>query len=65
MAAFAAVSDDRLLTTAAASCAYAVAAEDAATTASGPGSFAVALLDALAGLTPDTLAERARLEVAR
>jgi hydroxyethylthiazole kinase len=65
MAAFAAVGDDRLLSTAAASCAYAVAAEDAALTASGPGSFAVALLDALAGLSPDALAERARLEVAR
>ncbi len=65
MAAFAAVGDDRLLSTAAASCAYAVAAEDAALTASGPGSFAVALLDALAGLSPGALAERARLEVAR
>ena len=65
MAAFAAVGDDRLLTVAAASAVYGLAAEEAAAAASGPGSFAVALLDALAGLTPGTVAERARLEVAR
>ncbi len=65
MAAFAAVTEDRLVAAAAASCVYGVAAEDAAGTASGPGSFAVALLDALAALTPATVAQRARLEVTR
>lgn len=38
-----------------------VAGEDAAVGAMGPGSFQVALFDALAGLDPDTLDERARL----
>ncbi len=65
MAAFAAVGDDRLLTAAAASAVYGLAAEEASAAASGPGSFAVALLDGLAGLTPTTVAERARLEVTR
>ncbi|WP_299051473.1 hydroxyethylthiazole kinase [uncultured Nocardioides sp.] len=44
------------LVAAVAGCAsYAVAAERAATGAAGPGSFAVAMLDALAALTPDSL----------
>ncbi|MEV4738207.1 MULTISPECIES: hydroxyethylthiazole kinase [unclassified Microbacterium] len=41
---------------------YTIAAERAARTASGPGSFAVALLDALAGLDPDDVAGAARVE---
>lgn len=45
------------LVAAVAACAsYAVAAERAATDAGGPGSFAVAMLDALASLAPDDLA---------
>ena len=38
-----------------------VAGEDAAVGAPGPGTFQVRLFDALAGLDPDTLDERARL----
>ena len=41
--------------------AFGVAGEDAARDARGPGSFHVALYDALAGLDPDTLDGRARL----
>ncbi len=41
--------------------AFGVAGEDAAVGARGPGSFHVALYDALAALDPDTLDERARL----
>jgi hydroxyethylthiazole kinase len=40
--------------------AFGVAGEDAAREAKGPGSFHVALYDALAGLDPVTLDERAR-----
>jgi len=40
---------------------FGVAAEDAAVEAKGPGSFHVALYDALAGLQPDTLDDRARI----
>ncbi len=65
MAAFAAVADDPLTAAAAASCVYGVAAEDAAAASAGPGSFAVALLDALAALSGGDLAGRARLEVTR
>ena len=39
---------------------FGVAAEDAARGATGPGSFHVALYDALAGLDPDTLDSRAQ-----
>ena len=42
--------------------AFGVAAEDAATGARGPGSFHVALYDALAALDPDTLDARAKVE---
>ncbi|MFO7689711.1 MAG: hydroxyethylthiazole kinase [Cryobacterium sp.] len=52
IAAFASLSDDRLAGTVAACAVYTIAAEQAATEASGPGSFAVAFLDRLAGLTP-------------
>ena len=41
--------------------AFGVAGEDAAGEAKGPGSFHVALYDALAALDPDTLDERARV----
>jgi hydroxyethylthiazole kinase len=41
--------------------AFGVAAEDAAVGARGPGSFHVALYDALAALDPDSLDERARV----
>jgi hydroxyethylthiazole kinase len=41
--------------------AFGVAAEDAAREARGPGSFHVGLYDALAGLDPDTLDERAKI----
>ena len=42
---------------------YTVAAELAAEQSAGPGSFAVAFLDALATVTPETVAERARFDV--
>lgn len=61
MAAFTAVVDDALVAATAATATLTVAAEDAALAARGPGSFAVALLDELAGLTPDLLATRALL----
>jgi hydroxyethylthiazole kinase len=40
---------------------FGVAAEDAAVEAKGPGSFHVALYDALAGLQPEALDDRARI----
>ncbi|MGY0488685.1 hydroxyethylthiazole kinase [Streptomyces sp. WG-D5] len=61
MAAFASVAGDRFATTVAAATAYTVAAESAARTAAGPGSFAVGFLDALAALTPEQVAERAEV----
>jgi len=42
--------------------AFGVAGEDAAAGAKGPGSFHVALYDALAALDPETLSARARVE---
>ncbi len=48
---------------AAASLAYTLAAEDAAVAAGGPGSFAVALLDALAAVEPVRILSGARVEV--
>jgi hydroxyethylthiazole kinase len=42
--------------------AFGVAAEDAAAGARGPGTFHAALYDALAGLDPDTLDTRAKVE---
>ena len=44
--------------------AFGVAGEDAAAGARGPGSFHVGLYDALAGLDPATLSERAKIESA-
>jgi hydroxyethylthiazole kinase len=61
MAAFAAVDEDRFATTVAAVTAYTIAAELAAKEASGPGSFAVAFLDALAAVEEADIAERAAL----
>lgn len=53
---------DALAAVGAGSLVYTVAAERAARVAAGPGSFAVALLDALAGLSSDDLADAARVE---
>lgn len=61
MAAFAAVADDPLVAAAAATATLTVAAEEAADSTNGPGSFAVALLDALHSLTPADLAARIKL----
>lgn len=58
-AAFLAVGgDDRLAAAAAATAVYTVAAELAAAGATGPGSFAVAFLDALANLDSDAIRSR-------
>ncbi|WP_409484672.1 hydroxyethylthiazole kinase [Arsenicicoccus dermatophilus] len=61
MAGFAAVCEDRLVAATAATALLCVAAERAAATTRGPGSFAVALLDELALVTPDEVAEAVRL----
>lgn len=61
LAAYAAVDEDRFAITVAAVAAYTVAAELAAGRSAGPGSFAVAFLDSLAGLTERDLVERAAL----
>ena len=53
---------DPLTAVAAATLVYTVAAEHAAAQASGPGSFAVAFLDALAAIQPHELAPAARVE---
>jgi hydroxyethylthiazole kinase len=59
---FLAVNADRPLAAAAeALAAFGVAGEQAAVGARGPGSFHVALYDALAALDPATLDEQARL----
>ncbi|HEX3806325.1 MAG TPA: hydroxyethylthiazole kinase [Gaiellaceae bacterium] len=54
--------DDPLNAAAEALVAFGVAGEDAAREAKGPGSFHVALYDALAALDPDTLDARAQTE---
>lgn len=61
MAAFAAVLDDALLAATAATAVLTVAADEAAAVAARPGSFAVALLDQLDALSPESLAARVRL----
>lgn len=61
MAAFCGVVDDALLAATAATATLTVAAEAAAAAGQGPGTFAVALLDALAALRPGDLADRVRL----
>jgi hydroxyethylthiazole kinase len=53
--AFLAVGEDRLVATAAATAVYTIAAERAAVGAGGPGSFAVAFLDALANVDAETV----------
>ena len=53
---------DVLTAVAAASLVYTVAAERAASASTGPGSFAVALLDALAAIGPGDLTAAARIE---
>ena len=64
IAAFAAVAQDPAEAAAAGSLVWGLAAEDAADRCQGPGSFAVHLLDALAGLRPEDVAERCRVEAA-
>jgi hydroxyethylthiazole kinase len=59
---FLAAKDDPFEAAVEALVAFGVAGEDAAAGASGPGSFHVNLYDALAGLEPATLTERARVE---
>src|SRR5688572_21517905 len=59
---FLAAKDDPFEAAAEALAAFGVAGEDAARQAKGPGSFHVALYDALAALDPATLTERARVE---
>ena len=61
MAAFAAVTTDPLVAAAAGTAAVTVAADRAAPGARGPGTFAVALLDELAALTPQSLRDAVRL----
>jgi hydroxyethylthiazole kinase len=61
MAAFAAIDDDRFSTTVAAVTVYTIAAEIAAETAAGPGSFAVGFIDALATITADDIGRRAAI----
>jgi hydroxyethylthiazole kinase len=61
MAAFAAVVPDAVVAATAATATLTVAADSAAARSRGPGSFAVALLDELALLEPDGLAERVRI----
>lgn len=53
---------DALTAVASANLVYTIAAERAAEKAAGPGSFAVALLDALADLQPGEIAAAARIE---
>jgi len=53
---------DPLVAVAAASLVYTIAAERAAAVSAGPGSFAVALLDALAAIEPHDIAAQARIE---
>jgi hydroxyethylthiazole kinase len=59
---FLAGKDDRFEASVEALVAFGVAGEDAAVDANGPGSFHVALYDALAGLDPATLSARAKVE---
>ncbi|MFJ6534467.1 hydroxyethylthiazole kinase [Microbacterium sp. NPDC091662] len=53
---------DALTAVASASLVYTIAAEHAAAVSAGPGSFAVALLDALAAVGPDDIRSGARVE---
>jgi hydroxyethylthiazole kinase len=58
---FLAANPSALAAAAEALAAFGLAAEDAAEVAMGPGTFHAALYDALFGLTPDSLDERARI----
>lgn len=62
MAAFSAIVEDGLLAATAATALLTVAADGAARTAAGPGSFAVGLLDELAAVSPERLRDQVRLE---
>lgn len=59
IAAFAAIQPDALLASAEALAVFGIAGEDAAESASGPGSFHVGLYDALASITPESVTARA------
>jgi len=61
VASFLAVQPDALLASAEALAVFGIAGEDAAVRASGPGSFHVGLYDALAALTAESVAGRARI----
>jgi len=54
--------DSPLVAASAATLVYTLAAEDAAARSEGPGSFAMALLDALAAIRPEAVPARARVE---
>ena len=58
---YTAVSSDRFTACGAALAAFGIAGERAASRAKGPGSFKVALFDALASVTPEDVAENARI----
>lgn len=60
-AAFLAVGDDRLVATAAATAVYTIAAELAAMSARGPGTFAVAFIDELATVDSTSIHRRAKI----
>lgn len=62
--AFTAVADDRFAATVAALAVFALAGEQAADAAVGPGSFHVDLIDALASIQPAVFAEKARVRFA-
>jgi hydroxyethylthiazole kinase len=62
-ACFAAVERDHFLATTAALSAFGLAGEIAARNSHGPGTFHAQLYDALANLTPEALAEGARIEI--
>lgn len=62
VAAFLAVGKKDTTTVAAALLAYGVAGEVAGAHAAGPGSFAVALIDTLSALTPETISRKGRAE---
>lgn len=61
VAAMAAVEDDELVAAAAGLLLMGIAGEVAAEISRGPGSFAVALIDAIAAIEPETIAAKARV----
>ena len=58
---YAAVNHDRVISSAAALAAFGIAGERAALRAHGPGSFKIALFDALSELSPEDLAKEAKI----